>query len=377
MKRVWAAFFILVTVVLSTSLLYAAHVHTIDTFAGAAGAAAATEVLASSYGNHSAWVSRVSKFRWQVKETPDEEIVGAVPGTLVIKYPQDTFNADILAEKKGHFVSIMAPAFAMQIDCGFNFGGMTVGYFTRAELQFIDALIAGYRMDRSKIKLVKISQNQVFTLPRRLQRDLNIVIAFVVPKSPFHRLLQAQRVSILGFNRINIERVKVFYPSITVEETKLRSLFFDIGGTGAMVLARENDTKLPTINCAIARVKPPEKPKTVLDPFSNYEPEAKTVSPTYRCYGDETIVIRGLCESPFDAIGMPKQTPTTWDDPWTKDDDCPFYDGSQRRGGCDTKTGLCELPVAVKRLGYRLYDDKGVNEPFKRDGKYIFPSSNG
>lgn len=342
-----------------------------------------TPVLMSSFANHSAWVTRAGNYTWKPKEGTDDEVTNAAPGTLIVSYPQDNIKGAVRAEKKGYFVSLMSLPNAMFVDCGFNLGGMRVGYFDRGDLHFIQALMSGYRMDTSKVKLVKLSiTKDILNLQQRLISDIDIIITFIVPKSPLHRLIQAQRVSVMGFRNIDIERVKVFYPSIKIEDVKLREMFFDIGRTGAKVLARENDTKLPTAQVTVLSVAPKKdneegfsNPEGTISANSYYVPDKDSLNPKFRCYGDESITIRALCDSEYDVTGQPKKY-TVWDQPCETDTDCPFWDSSQQRGGC-LKDGLCELPVAVQRLGYRKYNDEGVYASFKNNGKVIFPSING
>ena len=346
--------------------------------------AAKEVVMTTSYANQSAWVMRQGNGIWAVKEVVATDIMNAVPGSLVVTYPTDNLFGTTMAEMKGYFVSIASREVAFRLDCGFNLGGLTVGYFDRVDLAFIRALMEGYRMDANAVTLVELSYKDVTKLSKRLDPfavidgHIDLVIAYLIPKSPFHRLLQSQNISVMGFASLDIERVRVFQPSINLENVKLKSLFFDIGSTAAGVMARENDTKLPSLMSRVVRIKAPPSPKSVLDSFiTRLDIDPKTTDASYRCYGDPNTDIRALCDSEYDVIGAPKRSPTVWDQPCTTNDDCHFYDSSQNRGGCDKKDGNCELPVAVKRLSYRTYDDKGVNAPFKRDGKYIFANRNG
>ena len=361
-------------------------------------AAPKRDVFLTNFANHSGWVGREGMKRdWAMKEiradAPDapnaSEITKARPGTLVVGYPNDNIRGNVLAEAKGYFVALASMETAFRRDCSFNLGGMTVGYFDRADLQFIQALIAGYRMDESQISLVYIPPvaRTIMTLGKRLRGEevndstgipavpVDMVLTYIIPKSPFHRLLQSQYMSVMGFKTLDIERLKIFMPEIGIEEIKLKTLFFDIGGTAAAVMDRENDTRLPTMISRVYEVSEPPPKKSILDAFvTNYEMEPASLDPTYKCYGDDTQVIRALCESAYDPIGMPKTKQTVWDQPCTRNADCPFWDSSQKRGGCNVKDGTCELPVAVKRLGYKKFDDTGMYAPFKRNGKFIFAS---
>jgi hypothetical protein len=44
-----------------------------------------------------------------------------------------------------------------------------------------------------------------------------------------------------------------------------------------------------------------------------------------------------------------------WDSKCNSNNDCPFYSVKQNRGGCDSKSGICEMPLGVVRIGYKKY----------------------
>lgn len=44
-----------------------------------------------------------------------------------------------------------------------------------------------------------------------------------------------------------------------------------------------------------------------------------------------------------------------WDTKCKADTDCPFYSPGENRGGCDNKTGICDMPAGVTRIGFRKY----------------------
>jgi hypothetical protein len=326
-------------------------------------------VLTTSLANHGVWVMQYNQ---TLNPIPVDNLNGA-PGQLIVSTSMSPSNDLVLAEKKGYFVSIASPELAFHIDCGFDFGGMRIGYFDDIDLRFINALISGYRMDTSAIKIIKIPAKQALTLATRLATptkngDFDLVVTFVIPDSPFHKMLQAQRISVMGFQRLDIDRVHVFEPQIDLEEVSLKRVFFNLVGSGtSTVMARENVTKLPTVRAQLVRIKAAPG----FEPFAAPDTDPY-LDPSYRCVGDETVNIRALCESAYDVNGQKKKKQTIWDKPCKMDIDCAFYDSSQKRGGCQ-KDGYCEMPVAVKRIGFRQYDASGVYAPFKKDGKVVFP----
>lgn len=63
-----------------------------------------------------------------------------------------------------------------------------------------------------------------------------------------------------------------------------------------------------------------------------------------------------FCESyhpEFEQVGV-------WDAPCQEDEECPYYQANKNYdndyGGCDQKTGKCEMPFGVKRIGYKRTD---------------------
>ena len=89
----------------------------------------------------------------------------------------------------------------------------------------------------------------------------------------------------------------------------------------------------------------------------------------YACYGiDGTIKDADTREQCDAAQGV-------WDTPAKKDEECPFYRANQnynnRRGGIlrendasTTVEGRCEMPVGVKRIGYKYYSDDPAHKPW-------------
>lgn len=78
----------------------------------------------------------------------------------------------------------------------------------------------------------------------------------------------------------------------------------------------------------------------------------------YVCYGDQSIKSKGLCESPFDELGVLKRKKTYWDRPCTMDTECPFFQANKNypnyRGGCID--GRCEMPIGVQAVSFQKYD---------------------
>lgn len=111
-------------------------------------------------------------------------------------------------------------------------------------------------------------------------------------------------------------------------------------------------------------------------------PEAKDkddgLDSRYRCYGDPSVINKGLCNSRYDELGKPKQRVTVWDRPCETNSECPFYQANKvyknYRGGCND--GYCEFPLGIKRTSYRYYDLKSKPICHNCTGSYINKNNN-
>jgi hypothetical protein len=77
----------------------------------------------------------------------------------------------------------------------------------------------------------------------------------------------------------------------------------------------------------------------------------------FRCVGQPMYRTQLSCISTTDFQGQPKRV-GTWCRPCVQNKDCPFYRANQNYpntfGGC--KGGLCEMPLNVRRRGFRQFD---------------------
>lgn len=86
--------------------------------------------------------------------------------------------------------------------------------------------------------------------------------------------------------------------------------------------------------------------------------ELKLLETEYKCVTNTHLLTKEACLSDYDALGVPKTRSDIWDRRCKWDSECPFWDVNTYRGGCSN--GYCEMPVGVKRVGYRKYDAKSV-----------------
>jgi hypothetical protein len=74
---------------------------------------------------------------------------------------------------------------------------------------------------------------------------------------------------------------------------------------------------------------------------------------------------RESCEIDYDSYGRPKEV-GIYDTPCKKNEDCPFYKMNKNYdndfGKC-LDNGYCELPVNMKRIGYRYYTQNNNELP--------------
>lgn len=90
--------------------------------------------------------------------------------------------------------------------------------------------------------------------------------------------------------------------------------------------------------------------------------------PKATCTKDSNIPTRELCELNDGAI---------WDTPCNADEECPFFNFVQNRGGCEVNTGKCEMPLGVYGKGYKGYDGEPITytKVVGQSGKLpVFPS---
>jgi hypothetical protein len=258
----------------------------------------------------------------------------------------------------GYFVSLAAPAKAFAFKCTYNLAGKTIGYIDRSDLYFIRAIMRGYRIPESSVNLRPITMQEWERIGDLCVQEIDQVITFIIPSSPFHLVLRGQALSLQGFAGINMDRIRMFYPYITATTNlDLNDTFVTAKSPGASLLVMDRERNSPVMKMQMLLVRmagggttegfvmfrsPVEMPRDALDP-------------AYTCYGDRSIEQKLLCDSAYDAVGQPKMSRTVWDRPCFTDGDCPYYDAGKGRGGC-LPGGLCEMPVGARRQSFRAAD---------------------
>ena len=89
----------------------------------------------------------------------------------------------------------------------------------------------------------------------------------------------------------------------------------------------------------------------------NINPDSKNVLLPY--------FSRSSCESSLDAFGRPKDV-GIYDKPCNKNEECPFYKANKNYenefGRC-LSSGYCELPLNMKKIGYKYFVSDKLNAP--------------
>lgn len=353
---------------------------------------AAAMIYTTSQDNISSWINKVIKGKIQVteidpaawdnfKNTADNNAKSLYPNgsSLYICDPYD-YDHDFSKFKiagtgiKGYFIGIATPEKGFNMTCSLDILDKTIGYLDHSDLYFIKAIIDGYRMDKSRIKLVQLKKYDFSKLIYTLNSTVDFIITYVIPGSPYSDKIQSQPVAIMGFGNLDWERVRLFYP-YTVKETvpQLSQIFSANSGVNAFVSSNEENTFLPAMSLNIVTLYDTNNPPVIneedvfTEPFvTRLNNDDSYYDPSYRCYGNLDIDNKALCDSPYDVIGLPKLRYSIWDQPCFVDTDCPYYQADKKRGGC-MSGGVCEFPVGVKGLGYRKNINTGQFAPFCYD----------
>lgn len=303
----------------------------------------------------------------------------------------------------GYFVAFGLPEKLnpSSFGCSFDLSGKTVGYMCKTDLDFITAIINGHRIPEASVTLnyISIETTTGNSILQALQ-NVDVVISFIIPNNAFHLWLLQQRIVFMGFKKLDIHRINLFYPYTTMQDvnmktTLLRSSDYDAttSTVTALIAIDEEDTSLPTMQLTVIEVvsatdalqsssigQPQSllsepytsgvSPVTAVEEFiTRLQLAPESLDPSYVCYGNVNISTKALCDSPYDEIGQPKHRTTTWDHPCTQDSDCPYFRANTNYensfGGCGKQfPGVCELPIGIRRVSFRKYDDKDVFAPF-------------
>ena len=239
--------------------------------------------------------------------------------------------------------------------CTHNIHERTVGYISDIDKDFINAIGKSYRI--KPLKLVKLNP----IVP--IFDSVDFAIVSVTKNSNIFKVISDFDLFIYSFDTIDIDRMKIFMNNIKQSDIDIKQFW-------------NFNKKINTENTTVLYINTRETFITRLI----RDPEVEDNN--YHCYGDIQNLNKQLCNMPYDPFGNIKKKETIWDKPCEKNEDCPFYGKNKHhqidRGKCVDK--YCELPVGVRRISYRKYDDvDSVNKPFCHntdectdDSDYIF-----
>lgn len=296
-------------------------------------------------------------------------------GTTHSAYVADPYDSPLLngaigspvgLSRKGYFVILGSPKTLFDMKCGFDLTGKRVGYLDICDARMARALQMSFRIPTTNSTLHHVPLEKWGKLSAVLSKDVDLIIAFIIPESPLHELLKSQPIALASFRGLDHDRLKLFYPYAALEEVNVKEIFTEATKTSKLlVMAKDADGPLLSMQMPVYLIKGIYRPKESFITQLSLSPES--LDPSYRCYGDLSILQWGLCTSPFGTFGEMKRKQTHWDRPCIKNEDCPFYKANKnyknQRGGC-LKGGVCEMPVGIKRIAYRTFDDQGGNAPF-------------
>lgn len=268
---------------------------------------------------------------------------------LIVLYFLQFFIKEKFADSKRYYFYISK---SPKTYCTHNIHDRVVGYISDTDKKFINAISKSYRIKPRK--LVKLNPK----VPLFDSVDFGIIS--VGKPSDIYDVINNFDLFIYSFNLIDIDRIKIFMKDIKVIEKDIKTFWPNNNKV-------EDSNKLLYIEWIenfITRLK--------------RDPEVE--DDKYHCYNDKTNLNKQLCNMKYDLNGNLKET--IWDKPCEDDKECPFFGKNKQyqtdRGKC--VDSYCELPVGVKRLSYRKYDDSGiVNKPFchnveecDSDSDYVF-----
>lgn len=266
---------------------------------------------------------------------------------------------------KGHYLFLTSPQKAREYECGFDLGGKRVGYFDRCEKRLIDSIVFGYRQ---RTTMVLLSWDKLEDLSK-VWEEVDIVVLYVVPKSPLLKLVEKQFVALLDIRTIDMGRLQLTNNDLVLEELYKRDLF---SVDNRLVSDRNIDSlfviTMPMYLVTLEEPKPIPLIGSVGETFITRLDTSKEFNdPNYRCVGDENIQSVKECQSPYSKIGQPKSGPTFMDKPCKKNEDCPYYRANKNYyndfGRC-MPDGKCQMPLGVMRMGYTKSYARGVYAPF-------------
>jgi hypothetical protein len=273
--------------------------------------------------------------------------------------------------KDGIFVFLSPTRFGIE-KCIWDFTNKVVAYIYMSDYLFIQAIIKAYRQDIRKIRLRKITLEDL----KRSDKQFDYLITYVVIGSEYMEILKYSKYFISGLKDMDIHRIKAFYPVIKENFESVRFYFnkdtedtedttYDLYlNNDKMLLPIMNYDIVDSIENFITRLEMPKDYLEAIDESYGGNTQFGN-SGNYGCYGNNKIVNKFECDSYYTKEGNPKDYYSIWDKKCATNEECPYYKKNTKyengRGGCIN--GNCEFPVGVKKIGFTKYNDDEYNRP--------------
>jgi len=291
-------------------------------------------------------------------------------------------NNYIEYSKEGFFVYVTYNSLDIS-ECIWDIENKTIAYVYPSDYYFIQAFIKGYKADINKINIIKINVKDIVN---NKAPKFDILITYIIPNSTYMQIIEQSRYFINGFNDINIDRIKAFYPFLREKNDSVSAFFNNnnrspsgyVSNLKSIVLLMNyvivkdingikniNEDNNDIKESFITRLEMPigyiaGKEYKNVNSSNLAKIEDLYNSREYGCYGNSVVNNKFECDSMYNIDGTGKDYYTIWDKKCDIDSECPFYNAELSKGGC-LEGGFCELPIGVKRTGFMKYNDDGLN----------------
>jgi competence protein ComGC len=303
----------------------------------------------------------------------DKKSIGLNDGKIILYidpylnyYVLGNKDDNILDYKDGIFVCLSFTKLNSS-ESVWNLENKIVAYNYVSDYLFVQALIKAYRLDITKIKLVKIDDKDL----KQVDKIFDLFFTYVVIDSRYMKMLESSLYYINSMIDVDINRLLPFYPFIRENYKSMREYFSkdtikEYIYNDAALIPLMNYQIITFDETFITRLKLPEDYIGIQKISGEQTQEYTNEIIGYGCYGNQKIHNMYECNSEYNINGTKKTYYSLWDKQCSSNDECPFYKANTKyineRGGC--KNGLCEFPLGIKRLGFMQYDNKGINAPF-------------
>ncbi len=268
---------------------------------------------------------------------------------------------------EGYFVRLKHPDRSDEKEYPYEVAKRRIGVFDICEKHLVKAIAYGYRIPTIEpvLNIEYIERKDWDNLEGLLKNRYHVIYAYLIKGSKLEKRILSQNVYITGFDGIDVTRINVTFPYVTLKKTYMSDIF-NWKDKDVPKALYNKDGILDLLWCSHFMFVIGD-PKNVIEVSPNIEKfiTSLTVSremtdPAYRCYGNPTNENRALCNSSYDQWGEEKKDQTYWDVPCIENKDCPFYKANKNYpnefGKC-MSNGVCEFPVGVRRLAYLKYRD--------------------